>query len=908
MAWEVYTIGGGEILYDVFNAVASLTRSGNYLKFISMISTIGLFWALLMTAFGNSFKGFITWFASFFLIYNVMFLPKVTVVINDPINFGKPYQSVDNIPIALGIAASISSQAGKALTEATEAVFSTPDDLKYHRTGMLFGSRMFMMASSLKITDANFSASINSFVKQCVFYDILHHRLTLEELINSNDIWSLMKSNPSRARSFELSGAGGRQILTCAAGVTELEKYWQPEVKKATNLFETAFTSSGSANSQKANIALRNLTLSGIPSSYQTFFGISKDATEVIKQNMLINAIDSAGADFSGIGSKTNIYTDIRASVQTKAAFKASARQAEEYLPYLKTVLEIMFYGLFPFIFVIFLLPIGPTALKGYFASFLWIQTWAPMFAILNRIMTGFAASKSYGIAGAVGVTIATQGGIVNVNEGIADMAGYLAWSIPFLSAGLAAGMISSVSSLSTSILAVPQSATNSAANEVATGNINLGNSSIGNGSYGNLSANKINDAMSFDGGRMQIVNSMGGTTSMNAFGEYTSNQAGAVSSIPNLNMRMSEGYTSQLMSSASENEAAGLSASENASLSKAHAIDKATQNMVTHTFNENSTNDYQKGWSTQERDSYNKVESAIDDFSKTHNINKQLTAQLLAGASANINPERLRSGKGGRGVGLKIGADYFGTKSLGDLYSDAQKYSEHKSLSQDLGIVQEAVARHGFSETDSRSKALQGTVSDSLRQANNYEEQSRAYFDKSDSLRKEAQYTASNSFAVDRDMINAMIHWASNQKDIYGHELGHEKVVRVLTGSSASDKATSDRLINEYITYTDAKSAIGKHYLNSKTTVGVGDLNEGYNSFKSTLDKDVGYISNDNNGSFGFDNYELKMETLQAKGRVQATINSEVIDKKVRHEVSNERSGDMVDVFHYTEAGNPKK
>ena len=236
MAWEVYTIGGGEILYDVFNAVASLTRSGNYIKFISMISTIGLFWALLMTAFGNSFKGFITWFASFFLIYNVMFLPKVTVVINDPINFGKPYQSVDNIPIALGIAASISSQAGKALTEATEAVFSTPDDLKYHRTGMLFGSRMFMMASSLKITDANFSASINSFVKQCVFYDILHHRLTLEELINSNDIWSLMKSNPSRARSFELRTAGGRQILTCAAGVTELEKYWQPEVNSANAL------------------------------------------------------------------------------------------------------------------------------------------------------------------------------------------------------------------------------------------------------------------------------------------------------------------------------------------------------------------------------------------------------------------------------------------------------------------------------------------------------------------------------------------------------------------------------------------------------------------------------------------------------------------------------------------------
>ena len=47
---EVFTVGGGEYLVNVFNAVASWSGSGGYRGLIRAVMVMALTWALLVTA------------------------------------------------------------------------------------------------------------------------------------------------------------------------------------------------------------------------------------------------------------------------------------------------------------------------------------------------------------------------------------------------------------------------------------------------------------------------------------------------------------------------------------------------------------------------------------------------------------------------------------------------------------------------------------------------------------------------------------------------------------------------------------------------------------------------------------------------------------------------------------------
>ena len=182
MVWEIHTLGGGDFLFNVFNGVASLTSNDNFLILIKMVSLFAGLWVLGETALKNQFMPNIRWFVQVVLVYSLLIFPKTTVLIHDDLNAGRRYQTVSNVPLALGAFGSITSSAGHKLTELFEVAFLNRNNLSYHKTGMLFGSRLVENASNLKITNSEFSSNINSYMKQCVFYDILLGRYSLDEL------------------------------------------------------------------------------------------------------------------------------------------------------------------------------------------------------------------------------------------------------------------------------------------------------------------------------------------------------------------------------------------------------------------------------------------------------------------------------------------------------------------------------------------------------------------------------------------------------------------------------------------------------------------------------------------------------------------------------------------------------
>jgi len=112
---------------------------------------------------------------------NLLFLPKTTIFIHDPLCNTK--SKVDNVPFALGAFASIVSQVGKSITEKFESVFSLPDYMPYHKTGTVFASALMSQVGQFRIVDPVFKGNMERFVNQCIVYDaMIGHKYTLNDL------------------------------------------------------------------------------------------------------------------------------------------------------------------------------------------------------------------------------------------------------------------------------------------------------------------------------------------------------------------------------------------------------------------------------------------------------------------------------------------------------------------------------------------------------------------------------------------------------------------------------------------------------------------------------------------------------------------------------------------------------
>jgi conjugal transfer mating pair stabilization protein TraG len=150
---SVVTYGNGDILREVFNAIAAaMNNNSTYSTLIHLAIGIAGVWTMLDLVGKRSLTVLIRWFALYYLAFYVVFFPKATVNIIDRVAQGKVY-AVDNVPLGLAALASYTSVIGDSLTQLTEQNFSLPDDLRYGQTGMVMASNLVTAASTLQITD-----------------------------------------------------------------------------------------------------------------------------------------------------------------------------------------------------------------------------------------------------------------------------------------------------------------------------------------------------------------------------------------------------------------------------------------------------------------------------------------------------------------------------------------------------------------------------------------------------------------------------------------------------------------------------------------------------------------------------------------------------------------------------------
>ncbi len=129
---------------------------------------------------------------------------------------------------------------------------------------------------------------------------------------------------------------------------------------------------------------------------------------------------------------------------------------------------------------------------RSFFVLLIWVQLWAPLFAIANYLMiTVDANPMNRLIAEFGGSTLQAADLIREAGSSSQAIAGSLTLLIPMIAFALAKGSDMAFVSMASGLMAPAQGAASSAANQAGSGNFNAGNVSLGNTSRNSESANK---------------------------------------------------------------------------------------------------------------------------------------------------------------------------------------------------------------------------------------------------------------------------------------------------------------------------------------------------------------------------------------------------------------------------------
>jgi len=758
MAYEIYTFGNGEVLSGVFNSIAMCMNgdTGTLFEPLKRMALIlGTFWAAVSALGGDQARVLTHWIVPMAIFMNVLFVPTTSVWIHDPITHY--HQKVDNVPHGLAAFASYTSKIGYHITEEVEKVFTLPDDLRYQKSGSLFASNIMQKAKSFHITNADLEENMRSFVGQCVLYDaMLGRKYTIDDLRNTDDIWGLISENPSPVRSFlwrdpkEGDAPRGRpDIISCAEGVTKINHLWALELDRSANLFgKKIFGKNGLVN-PKAEL------LKYLPIAYAQLGNIAKDASEIIKQQMMIYAVvEGVESNSTALGNAPN-FAARRAYLQQRTTYETLGAMAGETLPIMKAVLEAIVYSFFLFVIPLSLLPSGYKYLMTWGQSLLWLQMWAPLYAVLNYIMTMAARSKTLdalSISNEAGVTIASSVGLSNMNADITAMAGYLAMSIPFLSLALVKGVGSFVH-MASHLGNVSQGAASMAANEVTSGNLSFGNVSQGNSQISNSSMLNHSNAASYRGSSAHIQDGRSEITTM-ADGSQVLNVGS--SNLP-ISMNSTESSAMQASQMASQNVQKAMSQSE----SSAQNLSSTARNSVSLSDSlaklESAGDSASLGISTEQSKAIHHGANLTREFSKQNGIEEGKSAQMLASAS-------FGTGKGAGLLGGSVGMGGDISAKEQELNIKAQKFAEDHNYQQALRESANASKQISHSLTDESARRLAEEVSSSYEMGMSQRSEASKSFRLAEDYSNQASYIRANSASINANHNQQFGEWLAAQ------------------------------------------------------------------------------------------------------------------------------------------------
>ncbi|MEZ6878351.1 conjugal transfer mating-pair stabilization protein TraG [Enterobacter sp. KBR-315C3_2022] len=811
----VYVLSGGEFLTAIFNGVAVLmgtTEWASMFRIAALMSVMVLFATYIR---GHDPLEVLKFIAFFMFLTSVLIIPKRTVQIIDRSD-ATSVHTVANVPLGLAAPAKFITGIGTALTEGFEAVFHTPDSATYSKTGMLFGANLVGTATDFAFRNGDLAELFTAYVRNCVVGDmLLNHKYSFQELMNTEDPYSLIFSKPSPLRGVMVpygnTMANREGFWTCqelATGVLQPQLTTDTQNGGKTWDYYVARLTGG-----KPNASALFGTLLG--DSYSYYYGGGSGASQIMRQTVVMNGlkqgIASTSAQNGDAAGLVNLasqssYTKMRLSQATSTSI------ATTYLPLLNTVLLAMVIGLFPVIILLASIhTLTMEVLKGYIFTLIYLQAWGPMFAILNYAVSMYLTGKT----GTLSFSLSNLSVIQQTHADIGSIAGWLSLSIPFLAWGIVKGLGSAVSQAGNYLGTAMNSTASSESSRAGDGSWAFNNLQTDN-----VAGNKWDTNYASRSGMAMTQMGNGATATRTQSGASVYDTTGAISRLPTdiqLDRSAVSGFQRQQREAESQLQSLSNSLSHSASTGTSQLSQWASQRGSSDTVSRGADNSI----SANDAAAISKLQSAVARYARDNNVSQadalrtameqsqNASFNVGAGVSAGIDTSKSIGGKAVEwttGLSGKleghIKGDYTGNN--GSSHGTSSDMSNRTSHTKDFSAQDLKDIRHGVdvvashrttdssSHTDNASGSLlnqmAATFSDMRTQASQYSDTQ----NRSHEYAQMASFVENNSAAIRSNATQEFVEYAKQN---------HPDAERVLTDvSSPEARAEREALAGRFV------------------------------------------------------------------------------------------------------------
>ncbi|MDU1196821.1 conjugal transfer mating-pair stabilization protein TraG [Kluyvera ascorbata] len=777
---EVYTIYGGDMWRQAFNAVVTILGTsswGSLLRIAGIFSVLGVLYTFIKA---RNPMAFVHWIAIFFLITSILLVPKRSVQIID-ITDQAAVNVVDNVPVGLAAIASLTTSIGYNMASMYDFVMARPDSITYTKSGMLFGSQIVAETSDFRTQNPELAQMLPDYVENCVIGDILlNHKYTVNELLNTTDPLALITNNPSPLRGIYKTAGGVREFITCQQAATEIRTLANTD-SQVGGATATWLASKIFGNRINATTLLAN----AMGESYGYFYAGGMSAAQIMKNNITNSAIRQGVKGFAARSSDTANLVNLAsesASTKQRLAWAAGNTLATRMLPFAQSLLMLILVCVFPLVIALAASNhsiFGLTTLKLYVCGFLYFQMWPIMFAILNFASTFWLQTKTGGTA----LVLANSDQVALQHSDVANLAGYLSLSIPVLSFYLTKGAAAIGSQVAGSVLGSMAFGSAGVAGTTADGNWSFNNMSMDN-----VGQNKFDTNLSQRLGQQTWQADNGSTQTMTSSGQTVIDGSGAMSNLP-VNMKLSQLASSGFQESArqslvqAQTALDGFNNSVNSGWTQLSQLSRQTgssDSLMSGSENSQASN-ASRGASM--------MMSAAENYAKANNIStqeaynelmtKSMEGSVNAGASARINSGDQLLGKVGKlatGASAEVhgGAEYrgasgssHGTQDTNTSSQDVRQDRNSQTVNdfrQGMDMVSSQRITDGANHTDTAATNNVEQFAATLSNAKSQYHQYTTSTTQSSEYSRMASLAQNQSASLDTNYTQEFVNWAANK------------------------------------------------------------------------------------------------------------------------------------------------
>ncbi|ETO41274.1 conjugal transfer mating-pair stabilization protein TraG [Morganella sp. EGD-HP17] len=820
----VYVMAGGAYMAQIFNGVATMVGTSAWDSMMRIVMLISGMSALAVYMRAHDPKELVKFVAFMILITSVLLIPKRSVQIIDRSDPTGVYR-VDNVPLGLAVPAKFITSIGTDITEIYERLFHQPDSLMYSKTGMLYGADLVGNASDMMTVNGDLAELMGMYVKNCVIGDIMiNHKYSFQELMNSREPYTLIFRQPSPLRGVMVpygnSEAPEEGFWTCemlaknalmpklGIDTSPGGKTWEYNVRR---LF------GGAPN---ANVLYATL----LGDSFNYYYQGGQTASQLMRTSVVMNALRNGFSAYSAQSGDTASLVNLSSTSsynKMRLSWATSGSIGVKFLPLMNTILLALIFALFPITILlatIHALTIG--MLKNYIFSIIYLQSWPPMFAILNSAASFYLRGKT----GGTEFNLANLASVQSMHSDIGLVAGWLTLSIPFIAYGIVKGMGSVVSQAGNYLGTAINSAATASSSQAADGNWSFSNMQTDN-----VSGNKWDTNYSHREGQTTQQLASGATVTQTASGQMVYDSSTGTSRLP-VSIKGSDvtAGTLQEMARSSDAQASsaqhGYQSSVNSGWNQLSQFSTQTGNSATLSSGTDS------GMTANQSQAVAKMQNAVSTVAKNQGVSKREAYEMLMNnqVSSGYSYGGKVSGGGNTPTvfGFKAGAEIYaehsnsdrdsitkGTQESGSRNTDyhyGQNVQAQKDFREGWDVLESERMSHGTSQNDNTASSDVDQFAATLSVSQNSYDQYMTSRTRSQEYSEMASLAKSHSAQIDRNFDQQFVNYVmektpgsadrilsdtsspdvARERDVLAKSFAEERIVPQLESEHAANKA----------------------------------------------------------------------------------------------------------------------